>query len=127
MKAIEVREFGGLEVLTYTDVPVPSPGAGQVLVRVRRSPVYSQEICRKSDRASKRCWRPIAKGAFIAGKKKQAKSINYRSRLIFRQICKNPRNVHSSRPAISSFNRVIHYFGGLLWRTVQSRVLLTIF
>jgi len=24
-----------------------------------RWPVYSQEICRKSDRASKRCWRPI--------------------------------------------------------------------
>jgi hypothetical protein len=47
--------------------------------------------------------------------------------LFFRQTGKNPRNVQSSQPAISSFNRVIHYFGGLLWRTVQSRASLTIF
>jgi hypothetical protein len=39
MKAIEVREFGGPDVLTYTDVPVPSPGPGQVLVRVRAAGV----------------------------------------------------------------------------------------
>jgi NADPH:quinone reductase-like Zn-dependent oxidoreductase len=35
MKAILVREFGGPEVLTLTDVPTPHPAAGQVLVRVQ--------------------------------------------------------------------------------------------
>lgn len=39
MKAIEVREFGGPNVLNHTDVPVPSPGAGQVLIRVRAAGV----------------------------------------------------------------------------------------
>jgi NADPH:quinone reductase-like Zn-dependent oxidoreductase len=34
MKAIVVREFGGPEVLRYEDVPTPTPGPGEVLVRV---------------------------------------------------------------------------------------------
>jgi NADPH2:quinone reductase len=35
MKAIQVREFGGPEVLKAVDVPDPKPGPGQVLVRVQ--------------------------------------------------------------------------------------------
>lgn len=35
MKAIRVHEAGGPEKLMYEDVPKPSPGPGQVLVRVR--------------------------------------------------------------------------------------------
>jgi len=32
MKAIQYHRFGGPEVLEYIDVPVPSPGAGEVLI-----------------------------------------------------------------------------------------------
>src|SRR3954453_16310045 len=34
MKAIIVREFGGPEVLRYEEVPTPTPGPGEVLLRV---------------------------------------------------------------------------------------------
>jgi NADPH2:quinone reductase len=34
MKAIVVRQFGGPEVMTLEDAPVPSPGPGQVAIRV---------------------------------------------------------------------------------------------
>ena len=34
MKAILVREFGGLEVLKLEELPTPKPAAGQVLVRI---------------------------------------------------------------------------------------------
>src|SRR5919202_995802 len=34
MKAIVVRAFGGPEVLRYEEVPLPTPGPGEVLVRV---------------------------------------------------------------------------------------------
>jgi NADPH:quinone reductase len=34
MKAIQVEQFGGPEVLQYKEIPTPKPGAGQVLVRV---------------------------------------------------------------------------------------------
>ncbi|MFI5142597.1 MAG: NADPH:quinone reductase [Thermoanaerobaculales bacterium] len=39
MKAILVHEFGGPEVLKIADVPIPKPGAGQVLVRIRAAGV----------------------------------------------------------------------------------------
>src|SRR5580704_3103004 len=34
MKAIVVHEFGGPEVQKLEDIPNPSPGAGQILVRI---------------------------------------------------------------------------------------------
>lgn len=34
MKAIRVHELGGPEVLRYEDIPVPSPGPGQALVKI---------------------------------------------------------------------------------------------
>jgi NADPH:quinone reductase-like Zn-dependent oxidoreductase len=34
MKAARIDRFGGPEVVEVQDVPVPSPGAGEVLVRV---------------------------------------------------------------------------------------------
>src|ERR687888_1469982 len=37
MRAIQVQEFGGPEVLRLVDVPVPEPSAGEVLVRVTRA------------------------------------------------------------------------------------------
>jgi NADPH:quinone reductase len=33
MKAIQVHEFGGTEVLKVEELPNPTPGAGQVLIR----------------------------------------------------------------------------------------------
>ncbi|MBL8763879.1 MAG: NADP-dependent oxidoreductase [Phycisphaerae bacterium] len=39
MKAVRMHGFGGVEVLRYEDVPVPTPGAGEVLVRVRAAGV----------------------------------------------------------------------------------------
>src|ERR1700751_4526084 len=35
MRAVVVRHFGGPEVMRLEEVPAPTPGAGQVLVRVR--------------------------------------------------------------------------------------------
>ena len=35
MRAVFIREHGGLDVLEYGEVPTPRPGAGEVLVRLR--------------------------------------------------------------------------------------------
>jgi NADPH2:quinone reductase len=34
MKAIQVHETGGAEVLKLAELPIPQPGPGQVLIRV---------------------------------------------------------------------------------------------
>ena len=34
MKAVSIQEYGSPEVLTYGDVPIPEPGADEVLIRV---------------------------------------------------------------------------------------------
>lgn len=39
MKAIQVQQFGGPEVLEFREVPTPKPGPGQVLVRVHAAGV----------------------------------------------------------------------------------------
>ncbi len=37
MKAIQIKEFGGPEVLEHTELPDPEPGEGEVLVQVARA------------------------------------------------------------------------------------------
>ena len=44
MKAIQITHTGGPEVLNYTDVPVPTPGPGEVLVKVYASGVNFIDI-----------------------------------------------------------------------------------
>ncbi|HTD54171.1 MAG TPA: quinone oxidoreductase, partial [Silvibacterium sp.] len=44
MKAIHITQTGGPEVLNYTDVPVPTPKAGEVLVKVAASGVNFIDI-----------------------------------------------------------------------------------
>src|SRR6516225_10044121 len=44
MKAIEIHETGGPEVLQLADLPIPAPGPGQVLIRVEAIGVNFIEI-----------------------------------------------------------------------------------
>ena len=43
MRAVRFDEYGGVDVLKVVDVPVPEPGAGQVLVRVKASGINPGE------------------------------------------------------------------------------------
>ncbi|WP_250519100.1 NADP-dependent oxidoreductase [Caballeronia sp. ATUFL_M1_KS5A] len=50
MKAIVLEQYGGPEILRYTDVPKPKQGAGQVLVRVRAASVTPSILKRAAGR-----------------------------------------------------------------------------
>src|SRR4051812_20770907 len=39
MKAVRIHTYGGLEVLAYDDVPVPTPGPGEFLIRIHAAAV----------------------------------------------------------------------------------------
>jgi NADPH2:quinone reductase len=44
MKAIQIHQTGGPDVLTLADVPVPTPGAGQVLIKIAATGINFIEI-----------------------------------------------------------------------------------
>ena len=48
MKAIRVHEYGGPEVLSYEDVPIPEPGPGEARVRLAASGVNFIDVYRRT-------------------------------------------------------------------------------
>lgn len=67
MKAILVREFGGPDVLELGDVPDPSPGPGQVLVRVHAAGVNPFDTYMRTGTYATRPPLPYTPGADGAG------------------------------------------------------------
>jgi NADPH2:quinone reductase len=67
MKAIVVREFGGPEVMKLEDVPVPAPGAGQLLVRVAAVGVNPVDGYIRSGSYARKPTLPYTPGTDIAG------------------------------------------------------------
>jgi len=47
MKVIEISEFGGPEVLSIADAPVPAPGPGEVLIRVAAGGVNRPDVVQR--------------------------------------------------------------------------------
>ena len=48
MKAVQIAQVGGPEVLKYTDVPDPSPGEGQALIEIKASGVNYMDVYARS-------------------------------------------------------------------------------
>lgn len=67
MRAIVVREFGGPEVMKIEEVPQPSPGAGQVLIRVRAVGVNPVDTYIRSGTYARKPELPYIPHADIAG------------------------------------------------------------
>src|SRR4051794_32066601 len=67
MRAIQIEEFGGPEVLRLTDVPVPEPGPGEVLVRVARAGVNFADTHQRHDQYVARQSLPMIPGSEVAG------------------------------------------------------------
>lgn len=67
MKGILVSEFGGPEVLNYTDLQDPVPGAGQVLIEVRGASVNYADIKARSGSYHLGKKPPFSPGLDVAG------------------------------------------------------------
>jgi NADPH:quinone reductase-like Zn-dependent oxidoreductase len=68
MKAVQMTELGGPEVLRFVDVPDPVPGPGQVLIRVESASVnFSDVMRRRGDDYPVPTPLPFIPGAEVAG------------------------------------------------------------
>jgi NADPH:quinone reductase-like Zn-dependent oxidoreductase len=67
MKAGVVRSFGGPEAIEIDDLPVPQPGAGEVLVRVAAAGVGPWDALIREDKSVTAAPFPITLGSDISG------------------------------------------------------------
>lgn len=67
MKAIQVRQFGGPEVLQLQEVPTPKPGPGQVLVRVHAAGVNPYDTYMRAGTYAVKPSLPYTPGSDAAG------------------------------------------------------------
>ena len=67
MKAIQVKEFGGPEVLKLEEIPTPKPDAGQVLVRVHSAGVNPYDTLMRAGTYAIKPQLPYTPGSDAAG------------------------------------------------------------
>jgi NADPH2:quinone reductase len=67
MRAIQMSEYGGPEVLQLVDLPVPEPGPGEVLVRVARAGLNFADTHRRTNTYLAKDALPLVPGSEVAG------------------------------------------------------------
>jgi NADPH:quinone reductase len=67
MKAIQVHQFGGPEVLQWLEIPTPRPGPGQVLVRVHAAGVNPYDTYMRNGTYAVKPQLPYTPGSDAAG------------------------------------------------------------
>jgi NADPH2:quinone reductase len=67
MRAIQMSEYGGPEVLQLVELPVPEPGEGEVLVRVTRAGLNFADTHRRTNTYLAKDELPLVPGAEVAG------------------------------------------------------------
>ena len=67
MRAVQITEFGGLDVLKVDDVDTPEPGEGEVLIKVSRAGVNFADTHQRENSYLARFELPLVPGGEVAG------------------------------------------------------------
>jgi NADPH:quinone reductase len=67
MRAVQIEEFGGPEVLQVADLPKPEPGEGEVLIEVSRSGINFADTHQRENSYLARYEVPLVLGGEVAG------------------------------------------------------------
>ena len=69
MRAVQQQEFGGPEVLTVVDVPIPVAGPGEVLIEVTRAGVNFADTHQRRNEYLAAAQLPLIPGSEVAGRR----------------------------------------------------------
>jgi len=67
MRAVQMTEFGGPEVLRLRELPNPEPGPGEVLIRVSRAGINFADIHTRTNSYVQKATLPLVPGGEVAG------------------------------------------------------------
>ena len=67
MRAIQMTEFGGPEVLELTELPTPEPGADEVLIRVTRAGLNFADTHTRTNSYVQKATLPLVPGSEVTG------------------------------------------------------------
>jgi NADPH2:quinone reductase len=67
MRAIQMREFGGPEVLELVELPVPAPGANELLIEISRAGVNFADTHTRENSYLAKATLPLVPGTEVAG------------------------------------------------------------
>lgn len=67
MRAIQMREFGGPEVLELVELPIPEPAADEVLIEVTRAGINFADTHTRVNSYVRKATLPLVPGAEVAG------------------------------------------------------------
>src|SRR6266404_7542275 len=67
MRAIQMTEFGGPEVLKLVELPMPEPGPGEVLIRVTRAGLNFADTHTRTNSYVQKATLPLVPGGEVAG------------------------------------------------------------
>src|SRR5919108_5069362 len=67
MRAVQIEEFGGPDVLEIAEVPVPQPGPEEVLVKVSRAGINFADTHTRENSYVQRYGLPLVPGGEVAG------------------------------------------------------------
>src|SRR5258707_13669799 len=67
MRAIQLKEFGGPDVLELVELPVPEPGPGEVLIRVSRAGLNFADTHKRTNSYLAPAQLPLVPGGEVAG------------------------------------------------------------
>jgi NADPH2:quinone reductase len=67
MRAIQMQEFGGPEVLELVDIPVPEPASGEVLIKVGRAGLNYADTHQRTNSYLAKATLPLVPGSEVAG------------------------------------------------------------
>src|SRR4030088_681604 len=67
MRAIQMTEFGGPDVLKPSELPVPVPGPGEVLIKVTRAGMNFADTHTRTNSYVQKATLPLVPGGEVAG------------------------------------------------------------